>query len=244
MDEIAALQKFILQLSERVWRQSELLSRLTERKDKPMSVLIGVDGKLPGVAHAEQVMRLGGASSQSALFAILFAGYAVGKYPESRRVRNWIESAAGKFYGPEYAARLAAEAPGLPQEFDITRSRKALRALIAYNHDDCHWLTLAHSTTRRNGVSVRRDTASRAIWLRPPTCPILRGLCAMYTAWWGDDYSETAEMAVSAKDVPACLTALESVVENLKASCWYEKIQRVITVFRTAVASKASVSCG
>ncbi len=245
MDEIAVLQKFILQLSERVWLQSELLRRLAERKEiTVMSVLIGADGARPDVAFAERVTRLGGASSQSALFAILFAGYAVGKYPESRRVRNWIQSAAYRFYGPNAAARLMAEAPGLPQEFDISRSPKVLRDLIAYNHDDCHWLMLAYAFTSRSGARVRRDTAARAIASRPPTCPILRGLCTLYTTWWGDNYSETAKKAVPAADVPACLAALESVAENLKESCWYEKVQRVITVFRTAVAAKVSVSCG
>src|SRR5688572_19319410 len=107
-----------------------------------------------------QVVRVGTNGSSFVLCALLFAGYAVGSWKESRRVLRWVDVA-----------------PGLPDsDFYHLRSRLSprafLREVLARNDNNCAWVMLRHTSSG--------PTINTGLRRQPVRCPIPAALTSFY----------------------------------------------------------------
>lgn len=188
---------------------------------------------------------LGTNGSQRAMMAMLFAGYAVGKFTESRRVRRWIKADNVRFYGSDYAKRLAEEAPGLPTQFDTSAKVADLRQLIAYNHDNCCWVVLAYSYRQSARALSHRTVCvcETGMRLKKIRCQILNGLCILYKAAMEENNKIENNHVIKVKDISKVSAAVHTVIANLKESCWYTKLERLAFVLAQAEERRLQVVC-
>ena len=169
--------------------------------------------------------RVGGYPSQNALCAILFAGYAAGNHPESKRVRRWVRSV--------YKWEDKSAPDTIPDKFNTTRKVDDLKTLLAFRHNNCHWVTF-----ETNGLNKGQTRSmDRGLKLKIPTCPILAGLVILYTRIVVADPFED----IPAAEVPAVRDAITAVLPNLSECVWHADVKEVLAVFEDAAAKKQHV---
>lgn len=172
------------------------------------------------------VERIGTNGSISGWFALLLAGYAVGDFLESERVRaRWIAELP---ITPWDAPRMWFPHDDLSIPAHQARTRAAVRQVIEYDQDHQHWFTIAEHTIARG-----RQRA-------PIRCPILNALMWLHDLPDADDtcYGRIADDAVG-----AFARAFDAVLPHLAASGWHAKLQRLRRVILAAEAAAAPALC-
>lgn len=146
-----------------------------------------------------QLENVGCNGSQIAWCALLFAGYALGDWPESRRVRRaWLAT-----WEPDSG------------HYRID-TRPAIQAAVAADHDGLGstWVTL--------DGTCPRYSATRGIKQTPPTCPVLVPLAALWL-----QCQDGASGRMQHVQVKQLLAAYDLVCENLRTSGWASKLLRL-----------------
>lgn len=163
--------------------------------------------------------RVGTNGAADPLIALLLAGYAVGGFPESARVRaRWLGEAQITPVGM-YPIRWPSSVLGIDRH-----TVAGLRAVIGYHDEGMSWLKL------------ERDTIERGLKLKPATCPILRGILHLLPMLRGQGQGYDGWLATEV--VPEIAAAIHAVIPHLEASSaqigWYETILEVVSIFMEA----------
>jgi hypothetical protein len=178
-------------------------------------------------------VRVGSNGCGKFLVALLFAGYGLGCWRESRRVRRWVRLYYEPYCGPHYHERITAvpELARLDLALRDYRTKAWLQNLVACSHIDCTWVTLEDNSSSY--------TASRGLKLKAPKCTVLVGLVVVFRLVCEEGHGE-----IQVEDVPVVAGAVEEVLPYLQRSCWYDKLEAVSQLLNRAAAHEVPVHFG
>lgn len=181
--------------------------------------------------------RVGTNGSQQVWCALLFAGYAVGNWPESKRARRWVSPHLGLHRPPE-----------LPTGYLYKQSPENLAELIAFNKpspretgtivpdtEECTWIMLAGQERGKPSVNI-------GLKLKPVLCPLLKSLVELYQQC--QERPDGRGGKINASKVSSLLKAYDAVCFNLTDSCWHNKLMRLRSVIAAANENSGYLSMG
>lgn len=170
--------------------------------------------------------RIGSPGSGEVLIAQLLAGYGLGWWSDSRRVRNWVRPE--RWHGSD--SKPAALCVGPPL------AKKELAVLVRFCEGDQSWIRLSGS----GGWPSERPfvtTMETGLKYKPAACPVLAGLLHVCRALGWNEESHDLQGQI----LHDALGALDEVLPLLRESPWYDKIRRVFDVFTLAVSLRGEV---
>lgn len=168
--------------------------------------------------------RLGGNGVHEPIRCLLFAGYGLGKFPHSKRVRGWIR------------AMYDGGSPGnTPRAFNETRTKRDLRKLVAFGEEGNCWIEFEadkdHFRTMDRGVKIKQIT-----------CPILQGLLIFDRKCNGDP---NEDWRLSGEELVTVTTAVQAVLPELEESPLFDRtLYRMLAIMEKAVEREGRFSFG